>query len=104
LAPPRLLFPELPRLLLPLLGPLRKVLSPGFAWDLLPALNLGFDDDGEEAEEPVLGFGFGLGFGLGLGLSSVLVAFFSGASDFDFSKYLFNSLISSSSKGLNSPS
>jgi hypothetical protein len=84
-----------------LLGPLRKVRSPGFACDLLPALNLGLEEEGEDAEAPVRGFG--LGFGFGLGLSPSLEVFFSGASDFDFSKYLFNSLISSSSKGLNSP-
>jgi hypothetical protein len=56
-APPLLLLPELPRLLLPLLGPFRNVRSPGLACDLLPALNLGFDDDGEDAEVLVLGLG-----------------------------------------------
>jgi hypothetical protein len=77
------------------------VRSPGFACDLLPALNRGFDDDGEADEE--LDLGFGLGFGFGFGLSVGDVAFFSGASDFDFSRYLFNNLISSSSNGRNSP-
>jgi hypothetical protein len=66
-------------------------------------LNLGFDDEGEDEDEEALVLGLDLGLGLGLGLSESLEAFFSGASDFDFSKYLFNSLISSSSKGLNSP-
>jgi hypothetical protein len=42
------------------------VRSPGFACDLLPALNLGFDDEGEDAEVLVLGFGLGLGLGLPL--------------------------------------
>jgi hypothetical protein len=77
------------------------VRSPGFACDLLPDLKRGFDDDGDADEELVLGLG--LGFGFGFGLSGSEETFFSGASDFDFSKYLFSSLISSSSNGRNSP-
>jgi hypothetical protein len=66
-------------------------------------LKRGFDDDGEADEELVLGLGLGFGFGFGFGLSGSEEAFFSGASDFDFAKYLFSNLISSSSKGRNSP-